>query len=285
MARLGTIFVEFEDYPNAERYLNRLNQEFPDHRALKQAMFNLGKVQFEVGKRKEAAEAFRKILAEAAEQSAGNLNFISRAFVASDQADLALLATEELLRRSESVEHPDYEKLAGRTRESLLFRAGEAALAANKPRKTVEYLNRLLKDNPKTANFFRAKISLAKAKRQLAPPDLVGGLIDLNDVRKFAQDDVLINETIVEFANNVLSEPGEANVRRALGQLGQLVLVVDGKVQLLADEAKTENQPFIEEGIYLAAKAYGLLGDRDSQELMKKEYRRRFPQGRFSAQL
>ena len=109
---------------------------------------------------------------------------------------------------------------------------------------------------------------------------MVGGAInDLAEVRTYAQDDFVANEAIVEMAVTMMAAGDDASIRRGLGQLGQIVLVVDGRPKLLADETRKENLPFIEQALFLAAKSYGLIGDGASQALMVKEYRQRFPQG------
>ena len=169
--------------------------------------------------------------------------------------------------------------------ETLLFRAGEAALYANKPKKAIEYMDKLLKENPKTANFFRAKIVQAKARRALTPPDMTGAANDLAEVRTYTQDDYVANEAIVELAITMMAAGDEASVRKGLGQLGQIILIVDGRPKLLADETRKENLPFIEHAIFLAAKSYGLIGDAASQALMVKEYRQRFPDGQYKDEI
>ncbi len=282
MARVGTIFIEFNDFTKAEKYLNELTARFPDHRAAQQANFNLAKVQFEIGKPEEAAVAFRAVVANLADQPAANLNYLVRAMADTAHSELAVAASDELLRRSEDVNHEDYDRLAGRPRENLLFRAGQAALQGQNYKKAADYFDTLLKENPRTANFFAANIFKARALRLMSPPDLAAARWTLLDqVRRFAQDNTVINETLVELAEVFIAEDNGPAIMRALTQLGQIVLVSDGELVLLADDAEAVNRPFIERAYLLAAQCYSLIGDETSKQLVVADYRQRYPNGAY----
>lgn len=281
MARVGTIFIEFNQYDAAETYLNQLATKFPGHKALKQAMFNLGKVQFEIDKQADAAEAFRRVLETPAEQTAGNLNYIVRALMDGDSADVALAASRELLARSENENHPDYDTLSGKSRENLLFRAGKAAMSAKDYKAAVGYFDALLTENDKTARFFDANLLKGRACRLMAPPNVAEARRALDQVRRFAQDNAVINEALVELAEVYLTDESPDGARKALTQLGQIVIVADGRIEVLADDTDPASRPHIDRGFYLAAKCHALIGDEAAKELVVAEYRKRFADGRY----
>ncbi|MDT8391941.1 MAG: tetratricopeptide repeat protein [Lentisphaeria bacterium] len=282
MARVGTIFIEFNQYEQAENYLNKLAETYPDHAAVKQAMFSLGKVQFEIGKIDEAATAFTKVLATADAQATPNLKYIVKATMDTAHAELGLRASRELLTRGADANHPDYDKLSGKYRESILFRAGLCAMGAKQYTAARDYFDTLLKENEKTARFYDANILKARACRLMTPPDPMAARKALGQVMRFTQDSAVLNETLVEQALVYLLDESREGASSALGPLGQIILVMNGEAVVLADDKDPASRDFIDQGFYLAAKCYALLGDSQSRDLVVAEYRKRFPNGAFA---
>jgi len=198
---------------------------------------------------------------------------------------ISLAVYDELIARSENPQSKDFDLLSGKTRENLLFRAGHAALEAGEYVKAIQHLSRLIDENPRNPHLFKARLYLAKAKAAKTPPDMAGALNELADVRSNAPDEALVNEALITLAQVFLQDDSEKGVRRALGQAQQIVLIVDGEPTLLADESAAENQPFIEEALYIAAKCYALLGMDQEKTMMTEMYRKRFPKGRFAAEM
>jgi hypothetical protein len=86
----------------------------------------------------------------------------------------------------------------------------------------------------------------------------------------------------VELALTFLAQEDEKGVRRAQGQLGQIVLVSEGDVVILVDERNAAAGPALEQAIYLAARCAALMGDGPARDLLVKAYQQRFPQGRHA---
>ncbi len=285
MAKIGSIYLELGDYQNAAKYLEQLATRYPDHKAAKQALFSLGKAQFESGNISEAVAVFERILKDAAGQSAGGLIYIGRAMLDVGQSEVALTAYNELLRRGERADNPDFELLSGKTRENLLFRGGRAALEAGRYGRAEDLLTELIETNPRTAHLHWARLYRAQARLQDSPPDTDGGLADLAEVRGRAQDEVLINEALLTLARAFQQEDTENGLQRALGQLRQIVLIAEGKPVILVDETRAENRAYIEEAVYLAARCYALLGMENEKQIMVNMYYKEFPKGRFRQEI
>lgn len=285
LGRLGTNYMEMGEYAKAQQYLDKLAAEYPEAKALEKALFSLAKAQLETNRTDAAVTTFKKILENKREQSAGSLNYITREILNKGYPELALTAARELLRRSEDPNHKDYEKLSGKTRENILFRAGKAAYEAEQYDQAVEYLSELLKLNEKTAHYYQAKMIMGKAKRLTTPPDLIGSRNDFLDIVQFSTDPLVENKAIVGSAKTFLAMESETGVKQALAQLGQLALVSEGEVLILANEEKQANLPLLEEAVYLSAKCHALLGNDQARDLMIETYKTRFSQGRFLQEL
>ena len=285
LGRLGTNYMEMGEYAKAQQYLNKLAAEYPEAKALEKALFSLAKAQLETNRTDAAIKTFKQILENKREQSAGRLNYITREVLSKGYPELALTAGRELLRRSEDENHEDYEKLSGKTRENLLFRTGKAAYEAEKYDQAVEYLTELLELNENTAHYYHAKMIMGKAKRLTTPPDLIGSRNDFMDIVQFSDDPVIENEAIVGSARTFLAMESETGVKQALAQLGQLVLVSEDEVLILANDEKQANLPLLEEAFYLSAKCHALLGNDQARDLMIETYKTRFPKGRFLQEL
>lgn len=281
LARIGTNYLAVEEYEKAREYLDQLAEEYPDADVVDDAVFSLGKAQLETGGLDSAAETFKEILEEKEDQSVGNLSYIADNMLENDRPEMASKAFEELLRRSENSEHEDFDRLSGKRRERFLFKAGKAAFQAENYEQTVDRLEELMKVNPNTAGFYDAKMLLAKAKRQADPPDFGGAWRDLMDILRYANDTQLEYLTLLELTKTGLARDDEKGVKRALSQAGQMILVDDGEVTVLADE-EDETLPLIEEAVFLSARCHALLGNEDKRDKLVTYYRKHFPDGDFA---
>ncbi|MFO7821617.1 MAG: tetratricopeptide repeat protein [Lentisphaeria bacterium] len=285
LGRLGTNFMERGEYQKAEKYLNKLARDYPEAKALETAMFSLAKAQLETGRKEEAAASFKKILQDKQTLGVGSLSYIARELLDAGYPEIALSAAEELLRRSNTESHEDYEQLSGKTKETLLYRAGVAAFKAEQYKKAEKHLSQLLEVNEKTSRYFEVKMILGRAKRLMSPPDLSGSRNDMIDVVQYSDDPILQNRAILEAAKTYIAMGTAKSVNQALGQIGQLTLVADGEALILANEEKKENLPLLEEAFYLSAKCYALLGKKEQRDLMTEAYQEKYPNGKFLDEL
>lgn len=285
MARIGTIALQFDMYDKAAAYFERLQNEYPDHDALRDAMYNLGRSQFETGQIDEAVAAFEDVLKAPAEQPTANLNRIARMMSEAGRHAIALQALGELLRRSQDPAHPDYDMLVGGTRESFLFRAANAAYRAQEHTRAARYVTTLIDENPRAGVYFDSLILRARARRHMQPPQLLEARQDLAEVISQAQDNVLVVEALVEQAKVFLAYDDEEGVRRAIGLLTQIVLVDEGEVIYLVDHNDPAIRDLLEDALYSAAQAYALAGQIENRELVVAAYREEFPNGRFVDQM
>jgi TolA-binding protein/predicted nucleic acid-binding Zn-ribbon protein len=275
LAKLGTTYIELEDFAKAEEVLSRLATEHPDSDAGKGALFNLARSQSETGKNAEAAATFERLLAEPDGIALANLQYIGREMLDAGQPAIALKACAEVVARSEKESGPDYEE-AKRVREGALFRAGRAALDLGKFDLALQYLDTLLKENPKSGFFYDIKFATASARAALVPPDIEGAVRDLNEVA-FTTDPVLKNRADCQLGTMWAGTKDAATVTKGASRLR---MVAD-----LADPANPENLPWIEQALFEAAKAYARLGRADDRQAMVKAYRERFPKGKYLDQL
>ena len=290
MARVGTIYLEKEDYPNAVKYLDELAERFPDEEVTTNAIFDLGRAQFEVGDMDAAVTTFKRILDDAEEQTTNNLNFLARAMMESGNPDIAVRVYEELLRRAEDPEHKDHETLYGENGkmfERLIFKTASAALEAKLYDKAVKYSDKLLEINEKTAYFFKLKMALAEAKRGQDPPDYQGAVDALTEIMRFAQDETMKNRALIELGRTFMMNEalGAQAYRRALGQLGQIALVTDEDVVLLADPDSEADRAFVEEALYKSAVCYSILGEEKEKQTVVEKYRELFPTGEYATDI
>ncbi len=290
MARVGTIYLEKEDYQNAVKYLDKLAERFPDAEVTTNAIFDLGRAQFEVGDMDAAVTTFKRILDDAEEQTTNNLNFLGRAMMESGNPDIAVRVYEELLRRAEDTEQKDHEMLYGedgKMYERLIFKTATAALEAGLYDKAVKYSDKLLEINEKTAYFFKLKMALAEAKRQQTPPDYQGAVEALTEILRFAQDETMKNRALIELGRTFMMNEalGVMAYRRALAQFGQIALVTDQDVVLLADPDSEADREFVEEALYKSAVCYSILGEEKEKQTVVEKYRELFPTGKYAADI
>ncbi len=288
IARVGSIYLEKKDYAKAAEYLNELVKRFPEAEVTTNAIFDLGRAQFEIGKTEDAVATFKQLKDKLAEQKTNNLSFMARAMMESGQSDFAVQACEELLRRARNPNHKDRELLYGedgKMYERLLYRTAVAALDAKMFDKVVEYSDELLKINERTAYFFELKMALADAKRKQTPPDYQGAVDALTEVLRFAQDANMKNQALVELGETYMmmnDQLGETAYRKALGQFGQIALVTIGgeeDVVLLADPKTEAGAKFIQQALYKSAVCYAVLGDEEKKQVVADKYRELFPAG------
>ncbi len=275
LAKVGTTYLELEDYGKAEAALGRLAKEYPNSEAGKGALFNLARAQFETGKHAEANASFERLLADPGSVSLTNLQYIGRAMLEAGESNTALKACRELVARSEAKNHADYEE-ARRIRSTSLFRAGLAALRTKQYEPCLKYMDTLLKENPRTGYFYEIKFATAEARRNLVPPDLEGAKQDLNEI-SFSTDMVLKNRADYCLGDMWVSTKDEKLVNQGVNRLR---LVID-----LSDPQVAGNLPWIEKSFVAAARAYARLGRTEERDKMVKEYQQRFPQGQFATEM
>lgn len=275
LAKVGTTYLELEEFGKAEEALARLAKEYPDSDAGKGALFNLARAQFETGKHAEANATFDRMLADPSSITLANLQYIGRAMLEAGQDGVALKACRELVARSEQTARPDYEEARG-IRATSLFRAGLAALHTKQYEQSLKYMETLLKENPKSGYFYEIKFATAEARRNLDPPDLEGAKLDLNDI-SFSSDMVLKNRADYCLGEMWASSKDEGLVGQGVNRLR---LVID-----LADPQVPGNLPWIEKAFLAAAKAYARLGRSAERDAMVRSYQERFPQGQFLTEM
>lgn len=275
LAKVGTTYLELEDYGKAEAVLARLAKDYPDSEAGKGALFNLARAQFETGKHAEANASFDRLLADPGSISLTNLQYIGRAMLEAGENNTALKACRELVVRSERNDHADYEQ-ARQIRATSLFRAGVAALRTKQYEQCLKYMDTLLKENPRTGYFYEIKFATAEARSNLDPPDLEGAKLDLNEI-SFSTDMVLKNRADYCLGEMWASAKEEKLVNQGVNRLR---LVID-----LADPQVPGNLPWIEKSFLAAARAYARLGRAEERDKMVKDYQLRFPQGQYLAEM
>lgn len=290
MARVGAIYLEMKDYEKAVKYLNELAERFPQEDVTANALFDLGRAQFEVGDMDRAVETFNRILDKPADLSTSNLRFLADAMMEAGEPEFSVRVQEELMARATNPRHEDYARLQGlegKLYERLIFRTANAALAAGMYDKVVRYSNQLLKINERTAYFFQLKMSLAKAMREKDQPDYQGAIESLTEILRFAQDETTKNKALVEMGRTFMMNEalGAQSCRRALAQYGQLSLFTGDDVILLVDPDDPENAPFIEEALYQSAVCYALLSEKQAREAMVNKYKEVFPTGRYASDI
>lgn len=277
LARLGAIFLELEQYDQASAVLNRLARDFPDSEATQEALFGLGRAQWEQGQTGEAAQSFAKLLEKPAAIHPGNLAFISERLLDQGDPAVSLAASRELLARTEAPRNPDAQRLRDRAREAALFRAGQASLRLKAYDEARRWFTSLLTESPRTGFFFDAKFGLAQARRQQTPPDLEGALAELDEILQFSEDPVQSNQALCWVGEALAAMGDPRSQQQAVARYQQVVL--------LADPALEANQPWLEMAIAESALLFDRLGQGQERDAMVALYRERFPNGPRAAEL
>ncbi|MBT3376688.1 MAG: tetratricopeptide repeat protein [Lentisphaerae bacterium] len=277
MARVGTIYLESRQFAKAAQILNELSTKFPDSKAGKEALFNLGRAQCEIGEYTDAEVAFEKLLKSASDMLTPNLSFVSERMLRAARPKVSLTASRELLRRSEDSSHEDYETLRERSREPALYRAGEACLGMEKYDEALTYFDRLLEENENSGYFFEAKFRTSDCRRKATPPDLDAAMHDLLEILQYADKQVVTNRALCA-VGRILGEKGtQKDLQLATARFQQVVMLADPEVE--------ENKPWIEEAVYESARAFARLGQNDERDKMVRQYREMFPAGRFKEKI
>ncbi len=275
LSRRGTILLELKRIDDSKRVLTELSTKFPESKAAKQAYFNMGRALFETGDTAAAAEAFAKALTTARDLPAGNLTYIVEKMLSGDQPQLARDAALELLARAGNPAHPDQAFLA-KFKEQISVQAAEALLATGEDQdraRAVEILAAVLKQNDRTAYFFQIKFLLARAKREMKPPDLDGAVQDLAEVTQYATDPLSKARAFCETGDLLVRSAGNdpAKLKPAAGRYMQVVL--------MADPANVELRPWLERALVSGAGIFAKIGDTAALEKFKKQYAETFPKG------
>jgi TolA-binding protein len=276
MARIGTILLDDRQFDAAAAILNDLAGKYPNSKAVGRANYNLGRARMETNQPEEAAKVFGRVLAQAATQPVGNLDYIADKMLAAGHPGLALIADQELIRRGNDPKHPDSARLRA-IRETILFRAGAAALQSRRPADAVAYLETLLREKSATAYFFEAKLLLASARCANTPPDPLGATRDLAEVVQYSTDPVLTNRALVAMGGALAQVPSRDNFLQAAARYQQVVL--------LADPAVAANRPLLEQAVAESAKLFGRLGDPVNRDRMVKQYQETWPAGRYIGEM
>lgn len=277
MSRLGTIYLELEEFDKAAATLKTLAATYPDSAAAKLALFNLGRAQAEDGKLKEAADTFAGLLAKAPDVPSPNLIYISERLMEAGFPAVALQACEEIIRRSGSPENPEYEALRERARENALFRAGRAARLTGKVDDALKYFGMLLKENPNSGYFYEAKFEMALAERSKQPPDLDGAVRDLSEILQYSNDQVISNRALARLGETLAMGVDKEDAEKAAARLQQVVM--------LADLSEPGNRPWVELAVAESAKVFARLGDEVQLNRMVAMYRKEFPDGSYAKEL
>ena len=277
MARIGTILLDERQFDAAAAVLNDLAGKYPNSKAVSRANFNLGRARMEINQPEEAAKAFERVLAQAATQPVGNLDYIADKMLAAGKPKLAMAAALEMKRRGEDPKNPDYERLRP-IRDGILLRAGSAALQSQRYADAIAALDTLLREKPNTFYFFDAKFQLAQARRFSQPPDYEGALRDLSDVLQVAVNDpVMTNRALVAMGEILVLTPTRDSLQQAASRYQQVVL--------LADPAVAANRPLLEQAVAESAKLFSRLGDPVNRDKMVRKYQETWPGGRFIAEM
>jgi TolA-binding protein len=274
---LGGVLLELEQYDQAAAVLSRLNTEFPDSEAAQEAMFALGRAQWEQGDQAKAAESFGKLLQKPDGVTPANLAYVSERMLDKGDPAVSLAASRELIARGEKAKDAEGARVRARSREPALFRAGQAGLALKTYDEALKYFTTLVTEYPRTGFFFEAKFGLAQARGKLTPPDIAGAIADLGEVVQFTQDPVQANRALCLVGEALAGQGDQRSLQQAVARFQQVVLLADPKVE--------GNRPWIEMAVVESAKAFARLGNTSERDAMVTLYRERFPQGSRTQEL
>ena len=277
MARLGTVYLEFGEFDKAADVLNRLADGFPDSKAGREALFNLGRAQCELGRYGEAAQAFERLLKRPQDVRSRNLSYVSAKMLEAEYPRLCLAASREILKRSEDAGGDEYEALRQAPREHALFRAGEASFELNELDESLEFFRRLLDEKSNSAYFFQAKLKMGLGKRKKTPPDYNGAMRDFSEILQHAQEAALSNQTLCRLGETLAMTGERESLTLAAARFQQVVL--------LADPDLPENQPWIELATYESARCFARLGNVGERDKAVSRYRTLYPQGKYAEAL
>ncbi|MDD3694537.1 MAG: tetratricopeptide repeat protein [Lentisphaeria bacterium] len=277
MSLLGSIYLfDINEAQKASEILRRLASDFPKAPATQKALFMLGRAQAENNNLQEASQTFAKLLDKPEELALGNLFYVSEVCLQANEPAAAALANREILRRAADPGHADAPLLSVGVRERASFALGQSLVAMKRYPEAVATLEKILRDNERSAYFFDAKFLLAEAKGNSNPPDWEGLEKDLYDILMLSSSPLLRNRASCYYAEALLRS-GEAQRRSAALSSFQLVL--------LADSRKPENLDLIERALYGSAKIYAAEGKAEGAQEMLQRYQELFSGGKHLAEM
>ncbi len=275
LARLGTIYVELNQYRKASETFTTLARKYPDSKAARKAFFDLGRAECELGHWDKAEAAFQKLLKQPEKQPLAVLLYISGKMFEAGRPKTSLAAAREILRRSSTP--PGSQAAAPYVRENALFRAGEDCFLLKQYAQALKFYATLLKERPDTAYYFTVKLHSGLARRKIRPPDYKAALNDFGEIVLYAKDPALVNHALCEMGATYEKMGGPANLRLALARYQQVAMLADPKI--------TANRPWIERALYRSAVLAKRLGDPVAAQKAAARCLHDFPAGPHAGKL
>lgn len=302
IAKLGTLFLEKNQFDDAVRWLERLAADYPDSEAAKQGLMNLGRAYVEVGDWEKASASFSKLIPSLPEMPSANVSYLGGLLWRDPAAahkepglaqEVVLAACEELVKRSENQSHADYTMLQPQ-RERALFRCGEVYAVAGKPGAAIEKFDRLLaekkikdqeleKQGIKTGEspyYFRILFYKGIAHRHESKKEYDKALRFFDEILTYVNPDKQPNtyyEAVLESGRTLLMQDDMASARKAAARFQQVVQFADAGNEAIAG--------WVEEAYYEAAKALSLVGESAAANEIRDEYREKFRSGKYRDQI
>lgn len=295
MAKLGSLYLEQKDYKSATFWLEKLSKEFAGSNEAKSGLFSLGRAYCEVGQWDKASETFKKLIPNMKDMPAANLSYIAGKLnqpppnekKSALSSDVVIAANLEIIRRTESPQHPDYAKLLPK-RERALYRAGEAYVRAGNLEKGVEYFDRIMAE---------VAIYNRKAKAEKRPTRVSPYYYDIlfrkGEAYTAAKQYGLAERSYNEILTYLSADKNPADYYEAVVKAGRVLLLEDKpkavrkaaarfqQVIQFADASKKGVKEWLEEAYYDGARTFSLLGDTVRANKLKEEYRTHFPHGKY----
>lgn len=277
LSRLGTIYMEMGDHAKASAALELLARDFPDSDASKMALVNLGRAQMEAGNHEAAAKSFQDLMSSKADTvSVPNLSYIADAALRLNIPNAALAACREIISRGKS-NHPEAGLVTGGVKDRAYVRAAEAALKLNRLTEALNFIDTLLKDNPRTAYFYDAKFLQAQAKNKNNPPDLDGAVEALQEILQYADNQTVSNRALCELGETLAKSDDPVKKQQAIARFHL--------VAMFGDTTNEANREYVERSIIGSARLLAENNDQDDIKILLDKYKKDFPNGKFTAEL
>ncbi|MGI6356070.1 MAG: tetratricopeptide repeat protein [Lentisphaeria bacterium] len=278
LSRLGTIYMEMGDHAKASAALELLARDFPDSEASKMALVNLGRAQMESGNREAAAKSFQDLMSSKADTvSVPNLSYIADAALELNIPNAALAACREIISRSKQSNHPEAELVTGGVKDRAYVRAAEATLKLNRLTETLNYIDTLLKENPRTAYFYDAKFLQAQAKAKNTPPDYDGAIEALQEILQYADNQTISNRALCELGEILAKSNDPTKKQQAIARFHL--------VAMFGDTSAEANREYVERSIIGYARLLAENNEQDDIKVLLDKYKKDFPNGKFTAEL